>query len=169
MEFLPSSFNEISVFLLVTPFVGIATALSIWRIGIGLNGAAMSVVILIAACALSLQSVPKELSNVGGFEAVIQKKETAVNLVKANIEKKIGKHEESKIIETFILYQLKEGAKLGLYFLIPFILIDLLVLNAGALLGVQGVTHTGIALCLKLLLFLSVEGFTGMFARLAGL
>lgn len=163
------SFSEIVVFLIITPFVGVVTALTIWKLGLGLHGVGMSVVIMVAGTVVSLQSVPRELIAVGGYEAVVQKKEQAVKIVRDRIVKKTGEVEESKLLESYIVSQLKEGAQLGLYFLIPFVLIDLLVLNGGALIGVQGVTHTGIALCLKLILFLSVEGFTGMFSRLAGL
>lgn len=65
----------------------------------------------------------------------------------------------ASLIAAFLVSQLQEAFQLGLIFLVPFIVIDLLVANVLMALGVVQISALAVALPLKLLLFFAVDGW----------
>lgn len=62
-------------------------------------------------------------------------------------------------LAAFLVSQLREAFQLGLIILIPFLVIDLLIANALALLGITQISADIVSLPLKLLLFVAVDGW----------
>jgi len=60
----------------------------------------------------------------------------------------------------FLVSELKEAFKLGFLFIIPFVVIDLLVVNVLMALGVTQMPHNVVSLPLKVILFFAVDGWT---------
>lgn len=65
----------------------------------------------------------------------------------------------SVLIASFLISELQAAFTLGLMFLVPFIVIDLLVANALMALGMMQISAAVVALPLKLLLFVVVDGW----------
>ena len=63
------------------------------------------------------------------------------------------------VIPAFVLTELKEGITIGFVLLLPFLVVDLVVANILAGLGMYMMSPTIISLPLKLLLFVSVDGW----------
>ena len=63
------------------------------------------------------------------------------------------------LIPAFVLTELKEGLMMGFVLLLPFLVIDLVIANILAGLGMYMMSPTIISLPLKLLLFVSVDGW----------
>jgi type III secretion protein R len=63
------------------------------------------------------------------------------------------------LIPAFVLTELKEGLMIGFVLLLPFLIIDLVIANILAGLGMYMMSPTIISLPLKLLLFVSVDGW----------
>lgn len=90
------------------------------------------------------------------------KKET-VEGSKENLEEKfedIKSQPFSVLTVAFLISELKEAFQLGLMILIPFLVIDLLVVNIMMALGVFQMSQVAIALPLKILLFFAVDGWS---------
>lgn len=169
MALLPHTAEGLFIAALLSPFIMIATGLSIVRFGLGLSGAGMGVVILILSAALSFTvPVSPEFANSGGYDAVASGNTEAVSVATKNLKAKLlSKESEFKpLLKEYATYQFVEACKLGVIWLIPFVLIDILILHAGGLLGVNGLGATSLGLSIKLLLFLSVEGFTKVSEKL---
>lgn len=60
----------------------------------------------------------------------------------------------------FMVSELKEAFKLGFLFIVPFLVIDLLVVNILMALGMMQMPHSVVSLPLKILLFFAVDGWT---------
>lgn len=169
MAILPHTAEGLFMAALLSPFIMIATGLSIVRFGLGLSGAGMGVVIILLSAALAITvPVSSEFTNSGGYDAVASGNTEAVGIATKNLKTKlISKESELKpLIKEYSTYQIVEACKLGVMWLIPFVLIDILILHAGGLLGVNGLGATALGLSIKLLLFLSVEGFTKVSEKL---
>ena len=72
------------------------------------------------------------------------------------------------LIAAFLVSQLQEAFQLGLIFLVPFIVIDLLVTNVLMALGVVQISAMSVALPLKILLFFAVDGWALVAEKLVG-
>ncbi len=187
--------------LLLTSFVKIATSLSIFRIGIGLNQSGFGVVVIAVSLALSLLAMNPQLTNLGGINGIFNGKlgktdadygkifmpfleknsdpqilerinKFASKSVKADVT--TGKDEKNKAetpvvkndaafevaIVSFLLTELKEAFQIGLIILIPFLVIDLLVVNALILIGANQLNPDLVSLPLKLVLFFAIDGWT---------
>lgn len=81
--------------------------------------------------------------------------------VSAPVENGFGPHDLpcSVLVPAFVLTELKEGLMIGFMLLLPFLVIDLAVANILAGLGMYMMSPTIISLPLKLLLFVSVDGW----------
>lgn len=155
MELIPFSINGLVVALLVSPFIFAATALSILRVGLGFTGSGMGIVVLVVALAVSLGS---DKTN---YEAVAAGKADAVKASVSKIQDKIGRDDTSDLrvlVKDYAAFQLKEGFRIGLLWLIPFVVIDLLAIHISGMLNVKGLSESSIPLALKLFLLLSVTG-----------
>ena len=67
---------------------------------------------------------------------------------------------------SFMLSQLKDAFYLGLIFLIPFVVVDLVVTNLMMLLGITQISAALVSLPVKLLLFVSIDGWKLVSERL---
>lgn len=153
MEFFPVSINGLIIALLVSPFIFVATALSILRFGLGITGSGMGLVVILVAFAISIGADSAK------YEEIAQGKQEAVKVGVSKIKEKLGKDEEPRIlIKEYAIFQFKEGCRIGLMWLIPFVVIDLLAIHISGLLGVKGLTESSVPLALKLFLVLSVTG-----------
>lgn len=71
----------------------------------------------------------------------------------------------SVLLLGFLLTELKIAFQLGLLFIVPFVVIDLLVVHVMQLLQVQQLSAAAFSLPLKLLLFIAVDGWSLMTQR----
>ena len=169
MALLPHTTEGLLIAALLSPFIMIATGLSIVRFGLGLSGAGMGVVILLLSGAVALSApISTEFENVGGYDAVANNNPQAIAIVTTQLKAKlVTKETDLKVLlKEYAIYQFVEACKLGVAWLVPFVVIDVLILHAGGLLGVAGLSATALGLCIKLLLFLSVEGMTKVTEKL---
>ena len=72
------------------------------------------------------------------------------------------------VAASFVLTEVREAFKIGLLFLIPFVLIDLLVTNLCMALNITQISASVLSLPLKLLLFLAVDGWGLLTQKLLG-
>jgi flagellar biosynthesis protein FliP len=72
------------------------------------------------------------------------------------------------LISAFLLTELRQAFQLGFIILLPFVVIDLLVVNVMLALGVTQISHAVVALPLKLLLFFTLDGWTLVTEKLLG-
>jgi type III secretion protein R len=66
------------------------------------------------------------------------------------------------VLPAFLITELKEALQIGLLLLLPFLIVDLVITSVLASLGMNGLSPAAVALPLKLLLFLSVDGFAAL-------
>lgn len=200
MDTLPSYFNGFIVVLLFSAFIKIFTALSIFRMGLGLSSGSFGIIFAALAFVLSVLISEQQVSGLGGYESLLSgnikatefdntfrpflsansKPETLESMMK--LSKKLASKTQAQATETiaadaqsktqslkpslgvlgasFLVSQLQEALKLGLMFIIPFLVIDLLIANALLVLNVSQVSATLVALPIKLLLFLAIDGWT---------
>lgn len=64
------------------------------------------------------------------------------------------------LVSAFLISQLKDAVQIGLMILIPFLVVDLVVTNALLALGATQISQQVVALPLKLLLFVAIDGWT---------
>ena len=185
------SIGTLLAMLLVTSFVKIFTALSILRYGLGLQAAGFGIVILALALALSLVANRTQFASFGGPLAVITGK---VNVEAAKVEEQFGpfidRHTAPEVlaklgavtgapkgssstdfsvrVSGFLLTELSQALQIGLLLLIPFVVIDILVVVGLALLGVPQMSPAVIGLPIKLLVFLAADGWTLLSVKLLG-
>jgi type III secretion protein R len=66
------------------------------------------------------------------------------------------------VLPAFLITELKEALQIGLLLLLPFLVVDLVITSVLASLGMNSLSPAAVALPLKLLLFLSVDGFAAL-------
>lgn len=66
------------------------------------------------------------------------------------------------VLPAFLVTELKEALQIGLLLLLPFLVVDLVIASVLAALGMTSLSPAAVALPLKLLLFLSVDGFAAL-------
>lgn len=88
----------------------------------------------------------------------------AENNTEKNIEKMQGALEIT--LPAYVISEVKNALTLGITLLIPFVLLDLLVAHFLTLLGIQQLTVATVALPLKLIIFLSVNGWELLVGKL---
>lgn len=72
------------------------------------------------------------------------------------------------LVASFLVSELQEAFQLGVMFLIPFVVIDLLTMNILTALGVVNLSAAVVAFPLKLLLFFAVDGWALVAGKLIG-
>ena len=214
----------ITVILLLTSFVKLATALSIFRFGLGLDGAVFGIVVFALALALTLPVMLPEIERAGGVDQFLHGTSRDGASLESRFRPYLQKHtdaglaqkfqalaEKSKarpqpgdpatwqqadgagaervaadqprtetetanqaaparaegaaavefpvLIAAFLVSELRVALTLGLIFLIPFFLVDLLVSVALGALDLQNVSQQIVAVPLKLLLFFVIDGW----------
>jgi len=174
--------NAIPALLLATSFVRFLVVLGLLRFGLGLRGVGFGLVTLIFAVALAIFTVePKFLveKRANQNAVFLSLPGERLDLMKASIEPQLLQKtkdlipsnatdhaEERSVLLAYLTQEIRTALELGLLFLIPFILIDLLVVNGCLILGMQSGFATLVALPIKLFLFLSVDGWSLVIERL---
>ncbi|MCI5064137.1 hypothetical protein MRY87_00275 [bacterium] len=191
------------------------TALQIFRIGLGLSGATVGVLVLLFSGLLSLfvfhsylpldavfkttSGAPSERAGdseeiqVNGSLEELQERVRPFLLARTNPETRLllaemqqelhAQHRSTvESVETplpqpdsflslllaFVLEDLHGAFQLGVLFILPFLLIDLIVAHLFQLLQVSQISLSSLSLTLKLLLFVAVDGWTLITERLVG-
>lgn len=183
----------ISAFLLIlfcTAFVKLVTALSIFRYGLGLNSAPFGLVVMALSLVLSLLVVEPQINSAGGINALISSdniKNAALEehfapfmvqhtdvKVSAKLEQIVSKNSSERKstlllkISAFMISELSAAFLLGLIVIIPFLVIDLLTANVLAALSINSVSSSIISLPIKLLLFVTLDGWLLITEKLLG-
>lgn len=70
------------------------------------------------------------------------------------------------LIASFLVSELKEAFSMGFVLLIPFLVVDLVVMNLLMVLGVREFNPEVISVPLKILLFFAVDGWTLLAGKL---
>lgn len=194
METLPSYMTGFLSVLLFSAFVKIFTTLNILRFGMGLRDAGFGLVILVLSLALAVLITGSGVKGVG-FDNLLsgkglgdgKKVEEALGPflekhthpeVKERLRKisdkftdkdvEIQKENFSLLASAFLISELKEAFQLGFIFIVPFLIIDLLVANVLLSIGVSQISAAVVALPVKLLLFIVVDGWSLVSEKLIG-
>jgi flagellar biosynthesis protein FliP len=185
--------------LLVTSFVKCVTALSIFRYGIGLQGAEFGLLIVVVALGLSVASMPEPIEKVGGIQVLfggspspdfLSAVEKTIPILTEKTPNKIlsvfkrpekgdgssrAAHGDAslralqEVLPAYLVSELTTALSIGCLLLIPFLVVDIAVSHVLALIGAPHMSASAVALPLKLLLFLAVDGWSLLAQRLLGL
>ncbi len=184
-----SFFGALVALLLFSQFVKFATVLSVFRYGAGLVGFELGVVTLVAALGLAFATLPKEVRESGAAVAIVSGapadtvalRTSLVPTMAASLDPQIVKglygadtsltpeslkSDLGRLLPAYTLSQLKSALVLGVMLLIPFVLLDLVVVHVLSLLGIQQIGAQVVSLPLKLLLFLAIDGWGLLGAKL---
>jgi flagellar biosynthetic protein FliP len=182
--------SGILAIVFLTGFAKVATILGVFKEGLGLKSVGASVAFAGLALALAFVAVEPQLAGIGGVDQLISGKplsqfessfrpyleknsdiEAAKKIFPNNFSTETPQGSDDvksgisdlsfpKLILVFIMSELSVAFKIALALLIPFILIDLLVAQVMVMLSVSQLQASTIALPLKLLLFIAVDGWT---------
>lgn len=197
MELLTPGILFLLCIVLFSSFVKIFTTLSILSAGIGMRGAGFGAVIAGLSLLLSwlviqpylggtaVSSISQaQTADILLFEERLKpfmEKQTneeikgSVTRISQKIHAQANQPEQktepgalSVLGASFMITQLRDAFYLGLIFLIPFVVIDLVVTNILMLLGITQLSSAVVALPVKILLFVAVDGWTLVSERLLG-
>lgn len=187
-----NTFALVVTLLLFSSFVKYATVLSVFRFGTGLVGLEFGFVCLVAAFGLAVVTIPAELKQTGFpgslFSSVpdridlSQVTKALVPRMAASVDPAVAEslfgqegrdrakiqEDLSRLLPAFIFSELKLALTLGLLLLIPFVLVDLLTAHVVALVGMQQLPVPVVSMPLKILLFLAVDGWGMLAAKMMG-
>jgi flagellar biosynthetic protein FliP len=176
---------------LFTSFVKVTTALSIVRYGLGLLGIEVGVALVVASGALAIAAAPPEIKEVGGPGVFLSgdvslSPERASKVLAPFMLKRIDprvadalsvpKTESGELVSdvhalvpSFVVSELQAALSIGCMLLVPFVLLDLVVAHILTLFGVRQLSVQVVSLPCKLLLFVSVDGWTLVVKKLLGM
>ncbi len=158
MEWMVSSVENFFAVVSLTGFLKFLVALTLIRVALGLRGPEMGVVVVVLALVLAGTQVPSQGAK-PSYASVFQATNGLRDEVSPPATLKEERLAENKQIAQFLLRELSTGLTVGLSILIPCIVLELLVANVLTALGIVSLESTLIALPLKILLFLSVDGW----------
>jgi flagellar biosynthesis protein FliP len=188
MEILTPGLTFLLTMLLFTAFAKIFTALSILSVGIGIRGVGFGTIVaalsLVLSCVVMKPYLGEELffgsAKVSSEQvSLLQEKlkpfmelhsDRGLQQSFADVQGRLQKEQSAEkpngassdisvLGAAFFVTQLREAFFLGLIFLIPFLVVDLIVTNGMMLLGVSQLPVAMIALPLKLLIFILIDGW----------
>lgn len=182
MDTLPSFFLGLFALLFCSAFVRIFTALTIFRFGLGLKQSGFGIIIFGFSLTLSMliaePIIGKEKidnivksSNMASIEDKFRPflEKIVDQKILSRIQEARLKNTKLQLPETsvpfnvllgaFMLSELKVAFALGLLIIIPFLVIDLVVVNIFSFLGINQLSVETIAIPLKLLLFVTISGW----------
>ena len=187
MDVSANTLSLITSLVLFTSFVKVTTALSIVRYGLGLLGVEVGVAVLVASCALAVIAAPPELKGLGaplafssdasaapsqGLSAE-QVAKTLTPYMLKRIDMRVAaalslqtdergelSGDARSLAPAFLVSELQEALKIGCLLLVPFVVLDLVIAHLLTLVGVRQLSAQVVSLPCKLLLFLSVDGWT---------
>lgn len=187
MEALSFYTTSFLLILFCTAFVKIITTLSIFRYGLGLKSFPFGIVIFGLSIVLTLFVSEPYLQKAGGVNFISS---NSINVEKLDTTFRpfMEKHVDPKIIDRlqnikspdsenvefttlltgFMLSELQIAFIAGFAVLIPFLIIDLLVVNILTALNVAQISSSVVALPFKLLLFFVVDGWLLITEKLIG-
>ncbi len=176
---------SLPVFLLLlccTPFIKLATTFSILRAGLGLSGAGTSAVVILLALVFSMYvSLPlvehllADQGTLNGGQVVATLRpflqentdsQLLSKVVAARQNQKTAISSDYALLPAFLLTELRESLVIGVYILVPFVFVDILVAVLCACGAVPMLANGSVTFPLKLLLFLTVDGWTLLTTRL---
>ena len=186
MDLLPSYVTGFFAVLLLTSFVKIFTVLNILRFGIGLKGGGFGLVLAGCALALSLLVMGPQIERAGGLRAVLADNTDDSRLIEAfqpflsknahpevvkkfsDLSAKLHGNPEATaastpvqvLVPAFLISELKEAFQAGFMLLVPFLIVDLIVVNILMVLGITQMSQATVSLPLKILLFFALDGWT---------
>lgn len=195
MDLSTHTLSLITALVLFTSFVKVTTALSIVRYGLGLVGIEVGVAVLVASCALAVIAAPPELKVLGTVPSLSsalatdssqqvsaeQIAKTLTPYMSKRIDMRVAaalslqtnergelSGDARALAPAFLVSELQEALKIGCLLLLPFVLIDLVIAHLLTLVGVRQLSAQAVSLPCKLLLFLSVDGWTLVVKKLLG-
>lgn len=92
--------------------------------------------------------------------------ESAIKLWPEEMRQQISKNHWALILPSFVLSELQSAFEIGFLMYLPFVAVDILVANLLLALGMQMVSPMVVSTPLKLLLFISINGWTNLLSRL---
>jgi flagellar biosynthesis protein FliP len=185
MDALPAWVSIFLLFLIGTGFVKIFTVLTALRLGLGLNGTSFGIVTLPLALALtclllggnpvvdklfSLKSErPHDASAVDQALGPFVDKHTDAE-IKARLVKVMAQVQPPQGVQpapglglrysAFLVTEIREAFQLAVVILVPFLVVDLFIAHLLTLLGVVQISAQAVAIPIKILIFLMVDGWT---------
>lgn len=149
--------------ILVSGFVRMLLALSILRYGLGLGAIEGGIIALVASAVLAITSLQASFPNTS-IDALIEKAEKSEILKSDPIAG--GQAASASPLNKALTHELRKGLEIGLILLLPFVILDLVSAHLLMLLGVTQIPASIIAIPLKFLLFLAVDGWTLLCGKL---
>ena len=92
--------------------------------------------------------------------------ESAAKLWPEEMRSQISKSHWALILPSFVLSELQSAFEIGFLMYLPFVAVDILIANLLLALGMQMVSPMVVSTPLKLLLFISISGWTNLLSRL---
>lgn len=192
MDLLFASVPALLVVLLCTSFVKLVTTFSILRVGLGLQGSGMAIVVVLVAGVFSLYlgaPLTTDLFRVGEnpsgsavyaackpfFEAhtdsvllskVAKLREPLIASGVGGVSNTNQVAMTDALLPAFLLTELREALVIGVYLLVPFVVVDVLLAVICACGAMSQLAMGSLALPLKLLLFFAVDGWTLVTTRI---
>lgn len=186
--------DSLRALLLVVSFSGfvyVFTVLSIVLFGMGLRGSGGGVLAVILGFTIAALAVAGQTGERGGIGDLLDQAAKNPKQFEEKLTPYIEKHGDAELSArlaaaaqssaqvppsaapslaarqtAFVVAQLRDGFALGMVLLIPFLVIDVLVITVLGLLGTSQVSSALIAVPLKILLFVSVDGWRLITGRL---
>ena len=187
MDHLSIMLSALGAFLLCSSFIKLALSLNIARYGLGLGGGVMGFIVSLFSFALALLIAGPELQPLKFTEKILSADATlsgkdVMRALAPSMEKrtdsKIKERLLSKVspvskeapgsadiqtdtpqIAPFLITEIRDALQIGLVVLIPFLIVDLIVVHLLMLLGITNLSVFVVSLPLKLLLFVVVDGW----------
>ena len=194
MEAIPPYIIFLFIVLLFSAFIKCATAFSILRYGLGLNGICINIVFLLISFIFALFVLSPQIEDVGGVDDLLNTKVKSIKEINHKytpiIEKKVDSELVTKLKDSalkiknkdrnqneklykslskessffvmllaYTISEIKRAFEIGLFLLIPFFVIDLLVANVLLLLGATNIKQSVVAVPIKILVFFAVNGW----------
>lgn len=189
MESLSPNVSFILIVLLFTAFAKIYTALSIMSVGVGIRGLGFSAIVAALSLLLSFVVMKPYLGEEFFFGGAGGMSAEQIGQLKKKLTPFMQAHADTELQQTisdlqsqidrsvngqaalgtdahftalgaaFFVTQLRDAFFLGLLFLIPFLVVDLIVTNGMMLLGITQMPVPLVALPLKLLIFVLIDGW----------
>ena len=196
MEMLTPGLLFIVSMVLFSAFAKIFTAFSILGVGIGMRGIGFGAIIAGLSLLLSWMVVQPYLGDDSVIRAASQAQNADIVAFEVKMKPFLEKNVQPEVKQSldgisaklranagvapekqassdirvlgaaFMISQLKEAFYLGLLFLVPFVVVDLIVTNIMMLLGITQISAAVLALPVKVLLFVAVDGWTLVSERL---
>ncbi len=92
--------------------------------------------------------------------------ESAAKLWPEEMRSQISKNHWALVLPSFVLSELQSAFEIGFLMYLPFVAVDILIANLLLALGMQMVSPMVVSTPLKLLLFISISGWTNLLSRL---